>query len=271
MDDDTLPYPKPLTRSAFLTSDFDPTIFLSSLHNRHQTLEDLRSELQTRSQELNKELLDLVNENYQDFLSLGSSLRGGDHIVEEVRVGLLGFRRDVESLKGKVEGRKTEVALLVEERKRIREEVQTARTLLEIDQTLEELEERLMVVSNGLTVGKSEDEDRYGLSDSEEESEEEGVGHTMSTSRLRRRVHQFLYIKRLMTRSPSDHPFLVKQQERMIRLRRTLLLDLSSALTQVVPVDDLDKKRLLNTVSIYRDMGEGDEALKVLKTLNGRG
>ena len=215
--------------------------------------------------------MDLVNENYQDFLSLGSSLRGGDQVVEEVRVGLLGFRRDVESLKGKVEGRKTEVAVLAEERKRIRKEVQTGRALLEIGQRVEELEKRLMVVSSGVKVGTSEDDDLYGLDDSEEDSDEEGVDNAMSTSRLQRHVHQFLHIKRLMARVPSDHPFLIQQQERMMRLRNTLLLDLTSALTQVVPVDDLDKERLLKIASIYREMGEGDEALKVLRTLKGHG
>lgn len=185
-------------------------------------------------------------------------------------MGLLGFKRDVESLKGKVEDRKTEVAVLVEGRKRIRKEVQTGTALLEIGQRLEELEERLMVVSNEVKVGISEDEDLWSLDDSEEDSNEEGVDDTMSTSRLKRHVHHFLHIKRLMTMVPSDHPFMVQQQERVIRLRHTLLLDLSSAFTQVVPVDDLDKKRLLKIVSIYRDMGESGEALKVLRTLKGR-
>ncbi|SLM35042.1 Conserved oligomeric Golgi complex, subunit 2, N-terminal [Lasallia pustulata] len=271
VDDDALPYPKPLARSAFLTPDFDPTTFLSCLQNRHQTLEDLRTELLTRSQELNKELLDLVNENYQDFLSLGSSLRGGDRVVEEVRVGLLGFRRDVQSLKDKVEERKTEVAVLVEERGKVRKEVQTGRALLEIGQRLDELEKRLMVVSNGMKVGTSEDERNSGLDDSDEASDEEGLDNALSTSRLHRHVDQFLHIKRLMTRVPSDHPFLVRQQERVIRLRHTLLLDLSSALTQVVPVDDFDKERLLKIVSIYGDMGEGSEALRVLESRKGRG
>lgn len=257
-------------RSAFLTADFDPTAFLSSLRNRHQTLEDLRTELQTRSQELNKELLDLVNENYQDFLSLGSSLRGGDQVVEEVKVGLLGFRRDAESLKDKVERRKTEVAVLVEERKRIRRDTQIGRALLEISQRLDELEKKLLVVPSGMKVGTSEDEDLFSLDDSEDDSDAEGVDNVVSTSRLQRLVHQFLHIKRLMIRAPSDHPFLIQQQDRLIRLRHTLLLDLSSALTQVVPVDDLDKERLLKIVSIYRDMAEGGEALKVLKSLKGR-
>ena len=90
------------------------------LTNRHQTLEDLRSELRDLSSSLNKELLDLVNENYTDFLSLGSTLKGGEEKVEEVRVGLLGFQRDVNGIKAAVTNRKEEVRGLVGERKQFR-------------------------------------------------------------------------------------------------------------------------------------------------------
>ena len=180
MDEDSLPYPKPLARSAFLTPDFDPTTFLSSLHNRHQTLEDLRSELRDRSQQLQKELLDLVNDNYQDFLSLGSSLKGGEEKIEEVRVGLLGFKRDVEGLKEKVKSRRLEVGNLVDERRRIRKEVQLGRSLLEVDQRLEELEERLMVASNGAT-GFENGNEGFDFSESDDESDE-AIEHKHDTS-----------------------------------------------------------------------------------------
>ncbi|KAJ4338723.1 hypothetical protein N0V95_007994, partial [Ascochyta clinopodiicola] len=74
----TLPFARPLQRSDFLDPNFTPSAYLSTLSNRHQTLEDLRSELRTRSQLVSRELLDLVNANYADFLTLGNSLRGGE-------------------------------------------------------------------------------------------------------------------------------------------------------------------------------------------------
>ena len=256
-----LPYPKPLTRASFLTPTFSPTAFLSSLHNRHQTLEDLRAELRTRSQELNKELLDLVNENYQDFLSLGSSLQGGEEKVEEVRVGLLGFRRDVEGLKRKVEGRRSKVEELVEQRKRIRKEVQLGRGLLEVEEKVEELEARLLVASSSERTKK--DEDDAGISDSDEESEEDING--VPTSRLKRHAQRFLYIQQLVERIGPEHPFLIKQKERILRLRQTVLLDLSNALKQMPSSSDGDKGRLMRILGIYRDLGESGEALKVLR------
>ncbi|MCJ1398872.1 hypothetical protein MMC11_002073 [Xylographa trunciseda] len=266
-DDDTpLPYPQPLARSAFLTPDFSPTAFLSSLHNRHQTLEDLRSELRTRSQELNKELLDLVNDNYQDFLGLGGSLRGGEEKVEEVRVGLLGFKREVDTLKDKVEGRRKEVEGLLAERRAITKQVRSGRALLEVDSRLEDLEERLMVGSNGaVNTAVDGDEDDFSASESEEESDEDTPGNAIPLSRLRRRAQQFLYIKRLFTKIGAEHPFLIKQEERMMRIRQTILLDLSSALLQASGQDDSSKKRTLNIMAIYRDMGESGDALTALR------
>jgi hypothetical protein len=69
---------------------------LASLRNRHQTLEDLRSELRTRSRELEKELVELVNRDYADFVGLGGALSGGDSKVVDLKMGLLGFRREIE-------------------------------------------------------------------------------------------------------------------------------------------------------------------------------
>ena len=262
--DDNLPYPKPLTRASFLTPDFDPTTFLSTLRNRHQTLEDLRAELRTRSQDLNKELLDLVNENYQDFLSLGSSLRGGDEKVEEVRLGLLGFRREVEGLRGKVDGRRQEVAELVEERKRIRESVQVGRRLLEVERKIGELEGMLMLASGDPRTAEVNEEGPV-LSESEEESEEEPESNGIGILRLRRHMEQYMYIKGLMNRTGPEHPFLVKLEERVLRLRQTVLLDLNSALKQAVAGGEDMRGDLLKLLGIYKQMGEASEAMQVLK------
>ncbi|CAD6577631.1 MAG: hypothetical protein ASARMPREDX12_008437 [Alectoria sarmentosa] len=262
--DDNLPYPKPLTRASFLTPNFEPMTFLSTLRNRHQTLEDLRAELRTRSQDLNKELLDLVNENYQDFLSLGSSLKGGDEKVEEVRLGLLGFRREVEGLRGKVDRRRKEVEELVEERKRIRDSVQVGRRVLEIERRIGELEGRLMLAPTG-TRKVEANEEEIDVSDSEEESDEETESNAIGIPRLRRHMEQYMYIKGEMKRTGSEHPFLVKQEERVLRLKQTVLLDLNSALKQAVAGGEDMKAVLLKLLEIYKQMGEESEAIQVLK------
>ena len=208
-----------------------------------------------------------MNANYQDFLSLGSSLHGGEEKVEEVRLGLLGFKRDIEGLKGEVEGRKKEVEELVDARKRIREEVQVGRTLLEIDQKLQELEERLMITSDKANQNDNRDGEAESSESDEDSDERDSEG--MSISRMRRHTQQYMYIKKMMARIGPEHPFLVQQEERVLRLKQTVLLDLSSVLKQAAATSEEGKERLMKILAIYRDMGEPEEALKVLKKKGG--
>ena len=189
---------------------------------------------------------------------MGSSLHGGEEKVEEVRLGLLGFKRDVEGLRDKVEERRKEVEELVDERKRIRSEIQIGRLLLEVDDRVQELERRLMVDPDG-AIKEIENADD---SDSDEGSEE---GDGISTSRLRKHAQQYIYIQRLITRIGPEHPFLVKEEARILRLRQTILLDLGNGVKQITPTNDEDKGRMINILGIYREMGESKEALKVLK------
>lgn len=264
-DEDNLPYPEALPRSDFLAPDFDAPNYLSTLSDRHQTLEDLRSDLRERSQALSKELLDLVNTNYEQFLSLGSDLKGGEEKVEDVRVGLLGFKRGVEDVRTKVKERKSEVEGLLAEKKGVSKEIALGRKLLELDARLEELEDKLMVASLGRTVNGLEEE---AWSDSEEEDDElETSGSSMtSTRKLQRLVVDYKRMEDLTT-SIGEHPFIVAQDSRMQRVKNTILLDLREALKQAVPASDDGRMKLIKILGIYRDLGADGEAVKVLKDL----
>ena len=209
-----------------------------------------------------------MNANYQDFLSLGKSLQGGEERIEEVRLGLLGFQRDVEGLRGMIEERRTEVRMLLSEKKRVRKEVQLGRALLEVDERVQELEGRLMVVSNPAAGKGGEPDEDFSESDEEEDSEEEeggGGGDGLPISQLKRNAQRYMYIQRLVKRIGPAHPFLVNQEERILRLRQTVLLDLSNALKQTRPLGDPEKGRVMKILGIYREMNEFEEAVKVLK------
>lgn len=184
-------------------------------------------------------------------------MRGGDEKVEAVKVGLLGFGREIEGLKKKVEGRREEVERLVEERRRVRREVMVGRGLLEVDRKVGELEARLMLVQDQ----KLEDD---GGSDSEEESGEDEDG-AIAVSKLQRHVQEYVCIKRLVGRIGPHHQFLVKQEERILSLKQTVLLDLSSALKQAVAAGDEGKDALLKILGVYKVMDEPREAIAVLK------
>lgn len=266
-DNTPLPFPAALPRSDFLTPDFTPEAYLSTLSNRHQTLEDLRSDLRQRSQLLSKELLDLVNANYEEFLSLGLRLKGGEEKIEEVRVGVLGFSREVGNVRDAVAEKVQEVATLLEEKKRIRKDVMVGRRLLEIEERLEDLEARLMVEpSNSLSANNtSANDDASGDSDEDEDYEDgDGDSATSATlARLRKHAQAYLLLTHL-TQKLHHHPFITAQQSRLLRIRNTLLLDLRTSLKQAQTAG-VGGKQLLDFLVIYRELGEGEEGAGALK------
>jgi conserved oligomeric Golgi complex subunit 2 len=252
-NDSSLPFPKPLARSAFLAPDFDPTTFLANLSDRFQTLEDLRNELRELSQLLSKELLDLVNDNYQDFLSLGTTLRGGEDRVEEVRVGLLGFQRDLTGVRENVEDRRNRVAGLIDEKRVLMKDIQFGKGLLEISEQIEDLETRLMIgTSTNRNVDGMEDQEM-----SEESDDDADEGNGISISRLERQVEQYLILKLLIQRCEPQRPYISAQADRVSQVKSMLILDLQGAIKQLKAQqkDNLDT-RISRLVEMLKAVNE---------------
>lgn len=260
-NEDNLPYPGELPRKDFLNPDFNPQTYLSTLRNRHQTLEDLRTDLRQRSQLLNQELLDLVNNNYEQFLSLGADLKGGEEKVEGVRVGLLGYEREVEAIRKSVRERREDVGRLLDERKEVRLEVVLGRGLLEVENSIRELEERLKIT-------KGEDaSDVEDLSESEDEEVENdqaqnGGRSLISVKRQQRHTEQFILLTRLIARLGPSHPFLQAQESRVEILKRTLLLDLRTAMQQAKAASSSDA--ILALMQLHAALDSDREGPKLL-------
>jgi hypothetical protein len=200
-----------------------------------------------------------VNSNYQDFLGLGRDLKSGDEKVEEVRVGLLGFRKEVENVRTKVVEREDTVSTLVDERRDIRKQIAVGRALVEYESRLARLEAQLMVESTG----KSTDDE---LSESEEDSDEDNEGaYSMSITKLRKNVQQYRLIQDTAKGVGELHPFIQAQAHRMTKVRNTLLLDLSTALQQAKAAGTDGVDRVMKVMKVYADMDESAEAVKVLK------
>lgn len=267
-DDAPLPFPAALPRSDFLKPDFEPAAYLSALSDRHQTLEDLRSDLRDRSAAISAELLELVNSNYTAFLSLGNELRGGDDKVEDVKVAMLGFRRAVEDVKGKVTARKDETANLNDELKDVRSNIEQGRKMLELSDRLSSLEERLTLDSLPSTNG---DGQPWHTDDSseEEDGEDEDVKVeglvASSPAKLSDSARQCRHITAMITAMDQDHPFVIKQEERLTRCRNTLILDLGNALKEARSAGPKGQDRIMKYLAIYRMIDAHDEAVKALR------
>lgn len=242
--------------------------------NRHQSLEDLRQELRGLEQLLNKELLDLVNENYQDFLSLGTALRGGEEKVEGVKVGLLSFRRDVQSIRDKVEERRKEVEGLLNEKRQLRSHADIGKNLLDYADRVEELEHRLMIQYKSAVQDPSADEESDAESDvyasasgdSDDDELEDGTA-PVSLKRLERHVQKYVFLDSIATTVGKEHPFLLAQQPRVSKIKSTVLLDLKTALEQAGHMSDGRDARTMAVLRLYDLMGEDVSAVAALKNL----
>ena len=211
------------------------------MSSRHQTLEDLREELRSLSSTLNNELLDLVNANYSDFLSLGTQLRGGDERVEEVRFGLLGFQREIEGLRKSIEARKEEMKEAVAHKRDLSGQIALGRRLIEINDRIGDLEQALLIGGTQVNGDHKEDEDFVDdhdnfTSDDGDTSDEEQVsattGATGSTThvmrRLRRHIEKYQVLRKYILLYAPQHPFIEAQQPRLEKIRSTLRLDLEN-------------------------------------------
>ncbi|KAI0143419.1 COG complex component, COG2-domain-containing protein [Xylariaceae sp. FL1272] len=242
--DAPLPFPAALPRSDFLAPSFDAARYLSSLPERHQTLEDLRSDLRERSAAIGAELLELVNANYASFLGLGDELKGGEDRVEDCRMGLLGFRRGVEEIRHKTRERRDEVARLNHELRGVRAEIEVGRKMMELDDRVSSLEDVLAVDSQG--------------EDSEEEDDED-------EEKLERMVKEFAAIEEVADQIGRDAAFVRRMDERVMRCRNTLLLDLNSALKEARKGKD-ERLKVLRLMELYAEMDAQAEAVKALKS-----
>ncbi|WEW56100.1 hypothetical protein PRK78_001535 [Emydomyces testavorans] len=274
--DDYLPFPKPLSRASFVTPDFDPATFLSSLSNRHQSLADLQTELRELSQSLSKELLDLVNENYQDFLSLGTALKGGEEKVEEIRTVLLGFQRDVRSIREQYTNRAASMKGLLDDKKRLRSDIAIGYDLLDIAERIELLEQKLMVHHGSKQSNENgEDqvlEDELAEEDDESDGDEDLQGGPdgtpfVSLRRLERHIQQYLSLMTVIKRVGNNHPFVIGQEDRIATIKTALLLDLNTAAKQAETAENKREDRPLKILHLYELLGEETQAITTLLKL----
>lgn len=217
-----------------------------------------------------------MNTHHEDFLSLGSSLHGGNEKIEELRVGLMAFRREVEEIKKQVARQGQLVDGLLGERIRVKKEIALCRQLLDLNARVNRLENRLMVVGPKSSSGAArraaktnEDEEEEESSDDEsaEYNVEEGDDvMSLTISRLRRSVQEVKLVEQLIAHVDHDQPLIASERARLMRVRSALLIDLGTALKQARATGDGIGEHCLTIFALYRDL---DEAVAAVNALGG--
>lgn len=192
-----------------------------------------------------------MNDEYASFLSLGAALRGGESDVEAVHLGVLSFSKGVGGVRDGVRERRVLIEGLLREREGVVREIVRGKEILGVAEKVGDLE-------LGLGVDASEDAEFLEVQD-EEEGDYGGVG------RLTRIVHLFVSTNAQITRlNEQKQPFLEKLLVRMVVVRKTVLLDLATALKLAKSAPGLED-RLLKIMGLYTLLDEKAEAVKVLK------
>lgn len=119
-DNFALPSAKQIERSSFSVPEFDVDEFLASYH-QYQTLEDIQDQLRTWTRSLEQELVDLINEDYSQFVGLGMSLAEGKPKVQDIKVEILGFKQEIKQVQKKLEGSANEIDSLIQEKTQLGE------------------------------------------------------------------------------------------------------------------------------------------------------
>ena len=72
-------------------------------------------------------------------------------------------------------------------------------------------------------------------------------------------------VRQMIEHIGPQHPFLVKQEERLVRIRNTLILDLGTALKDAKAIGAKGKTKLLRIVALYGELDEGKVAIEALR------
>lgn len=188
--------------------------------------------------------------------------------MEEVRVGLLGFEKEVAALRDVVGAREEEVAGFLEERRSVRGHIEAGRRLVGFEERLRELEGELVIETAGreaIIVGEEVEDSDEDEDDEDDEEEENAGAYGVSIAKLRRTVMQYRIILEIQ-KNMEEHPFVVAQAARVAKVRSTLLMDLSTALQQAKSAGAHGSGRVMKVMKIYADMEESAEAVKLLKS-----
>jgi len=139
-----------------------------------------------------------------------------------------------------------------------------AKNLLTLSYRLDELSTLLLIHPSSSTSTTTAAVSIPNFDDQEGSSSGGGESSTPSIPRLSRILLGYLFVTRnLLPKLPPQHPFVKMQIPRVEAVRKTLLLDLDSALKEARSSKDSDKVLVL--LGFYADLDAEAEGVRALK------
>lgn len=149
-------------KEALAAPDFAPESFIADCRRR-VPLESLLTDLRAFAATLEHELVELINEDYADFVSLSSNLTGIDRQVSDLRTGLLALRKDLMAVRAAVHGAISEVENKLDEKRHAARKQAALQLMVNTSKTLAKIERLLQGGEGGAVVVLRADEESSNL------------------------------------------------------------------------------------------------------------
>ncbi|KAF9062113.1 COG complex component [Rhodocollybia butyracea] len=249
---------------------FDVEDFL--LSRSHTSLHDLRSELRDYLATLKEELVKLINNDYEAFISLSTDLKGeGDRLVS-LKAPLETLKSEISISKAELRAIQDEIIDKLESRTVIREEKALLHLLLKISESVTRLES-LLSIANPSQDDEPVDYERFKVSDNNDERAPPNKAKHLN--RVAAEYTQLLYYA---SKARTENcAFVDEIQWKIDRIQSSLSSDLDalfgstlSAITGETRLSDLEKNKIMPDLTeclrTYDVLGLWRDAEEILRT-----
>ncbi|KAG8834249.1 Type I HSP40 co-chaperone [Serendipita sp. 399] len=191
------------------------------LSRKHTSLTDLRVELRDYLAQLKEELVQLINDDYEAFISLSTDLRGEGERLQRIHTPVEDLRLEVEKSSASLKEVEDAVQNKLSERAKLREEKTTLRLLFNVSDSLIRLESLLLIPSP--EDGQKDTTNRPILAEDDYEQKAR-AGRAKHLSRVAGEFVQLLYqVDKARTENCA---FVSENQWRIDRIKETFSRDL---------------------------------------------
>ncbi|KAJ4483374.1 COG complex component [Lentinula aciculospora] len=273
-----LPIYIPLSHeNPFLSAEnFDVEEFL--LSRSHTSLQDLRTELRNYLATLKEELVKLINDDYEAFISLSTDLREeGDRLVG-LKIPLSALKSQIAISKAELRAIQNEIMQKLEQRTVIREEKALLHLLLKISESVTRLES-LLSITNPSQDEETIEYERFkvsSISTSLENTDERSIAN--KAKHLNRAAVEYTQLLYHASKARSENcAFVDEIQWKIDRIQSSLSSDLDalfastlSAIAGDVKLSELEKSKILpdltECIRTYDVLGLWRDAEEILRS-----
>ncbi|EJD02931.1 COG complex component [Fomitiporia mediterranea MF3/22] len=204
--------------------DFNVEDFLLSRSN--MSLPDLRAELREYLAKLKEELVKLINDDYEAFISLSTDLQGEGDRLERIKWPLGDLHSRIQDSRSQLQGVQDSVQAKLDRRATLREEKAMLQLLLKISDSITRLESLLLISSpqEGNPPGQSSYLERCLSGDDITDDKSTKGKRAKHLLRIATEYNQLLY--HTNKASKKNCSFVAESQWRIERIKSTLSSDL---------------------------------------------